>query len=126
LAEYLHRELTGAIIEDAIRLHRELGPGVLESAYEACLAHLLIKRGLRVDQQKPMPVRFDGVALDVGYRADLIVEGVVLVELKAVQQMEAIFEAQMLTYLKLSGIRVGLLINFHEMRLRDGVKRLVI
>lgn len=126
MVEDRHRELAGAVIKDAIRFHREVGPGLLESAHEAYLVCPLIKRELPVARRKAMPIQFDGVTLDVGLRADPIVARKVLVELKAVQQMEPIFDAQVLTYRKLSGLSVGLLINFHGLRLRDGVKRLVI
>jgi GxxExxY protein len=126
VVEYLHADLTGLIIHEAIQVHRALGPGLLESVYETCLVHLLTKRGVAVERQAPIPVQFDGMALEAGFRADLIVDGKVLVELKATKDFEPIFEAQVLTYLKLSGLKVGLLINFHSLRLRDGVKRYVI
>lgn len=126
MVELLHREISGAVIEDTIRVHKQLGPGLLESAYETCLAYLLNERGLAVQRQKPIPIAFEGVSLDGGFRADLIVDGKVLVELKAVESLEPIFEAQLMTYLRMSGIRVGLLLNFNVLRLRDGMKRIVI
>jgi GxxExxY protein len=107
-------------------VHRELGPGLLESAYEACLAFELESRGLRVERQRSLPVVYRGVRVDCGYRMDLIVEEQVIVELKAVDRLLPIHEAQMLSYLKLSGLRVGLLINFHSLLLKDGVRRLVL
>jgi GxxExxY protein len=116
---------SGQVVDAAIRVHSALGPGLLESAYEACLAYELRKRGQRVRTQIAMPIVYDGVRIELGYRADLIVDGVVLVELKTVAKLIPIHEAQLLSYLKLSGIRLGLLINFHEHRLKDGIKRLV-
>lgn len=123
MAELLHEELTQGIINAAIEVHRELGPGLLESAYEACLAHLLTDRGFRIERQKPIPLLFQGVRLECGYRADLIVEEKVLVELKTVERLEPVHQAQVLSHLKLAHLRVGLLINFHVYRLRDGIKR---
>jgi GxxExxY protein len=116
-------EVTRAVIGGAIEVHRALGPALLESAYEACLEHELLERGLRCERQKPLPVAYRGVRLDCGYRIDLLVEELVLVELKAVSRVLAIHQAQMMTYLKLSGIRVGLLLNFHVLRMRDGIHR---
>ena len=118
-------EVTGQVVDAAMRVHTALGPGLLESAYEACLLHELRKRKLHVQSQVPMPVRYDGIAIDVGYRLDLIVEGAVIVELKAVEKMTPVHEAQLLSYLKLSGHCVGLLINFHVPHLKDGIKRMV-
>ncbi|MCZ7680665.1 MAG: GxxExxY protein [Sandaracinaceae bacterium] len=118
-------EVTRAVIGGAIEVHRALGPGLLESAYEACLEHELLQRGLRCARQKPLPVVYHGVRLDCGYRIDLLVEDVVLVELKAVSRILAIHQAQMMTYLKLSGLHIGLLLNFHVLRMRDGFHRYV-
>jgi GxxExxY protein len=118
-------EVTEAVIGAAIAVHRALGPGLLESTYEACLVHELSKRGFSVERQKALPVVYDGVHLDCGYRIDLLVEGRIIVELKAVEQLLPIHQAQMLSYLKLSDLRVGLLINFNVMVLKDGVKRVV-
>jgi GxxExxY protein len=98
---------------------------LLESAYEACLAYELRKRGLRVRRQVAMPIVYDGVTMELAYRADLLVDGVVLVELKTVAKLIPIHEAQLLSYLKLSGLRLGLLINFHELQLKNGIKRLM-
>ena len=108
-----------------MKVHSKLGPGLLESAYEACLAHELSKAGLRFERQKPMPLIYDDVKLDVGYRLDLVVENLVVVDLKAVEALAPIFTAQMLTYLKLSGCKLGLIINFNVEHLRDGIKRVV-
>jgi len=118
-------EITEAVIGAAIAVHRELGPGLLESAYEACLAYELTERGLNVERQKGLPVIYRGVLLDCGYRIDLLVEGQVVVELKTVERVEPIHEAQLLSYLKLSGCKVGLLINFNVKVLKNGIKRLV-
>ena len=117
--------ITEIIIGAAMAVHRELGPGLLESAYEACLAYELPERGLSVERQKALPVRYRGVNVDCGYRIDLLVEGKVIVELKAVERLEAIHKAQLLSYLKLSGCKVGLLINFNVKILKDGIRRLV-
>jgi len=116
---------TGQVVDGAIRVHSALGPGLLESAYEACLAHELRKRGLGVRTQVPLPIVYDGVRIDLGYRIDLLVDDAVVVELKAVTRLHPIHEAQLLSYLKLSGHRVGLLINFHSLHLRDGIRRMV-
>ncbi len=118
-------ELTGAIISAAMRVHSILGPGLLESAYEACLLHELNKQGLRTAAQVPVPVAYDGIKLEAGYRIDLLVENTVIVELKAVDELAPIHKAQLLSYLKLSGKKVGLLINFNVVHLRDGIKRIV-
>jgi GxxExxY protein len=117
--------ITEAIIGDAIAIHREMGPGLLESTYEACLAALLARRGLKTERQAAMPVLFQGERLDCAYRLDLLVEGIVVVELKTVAKLEPVHFAQMMTYLKLSGCEVGLLINFNVTRLVDGVRRVV-
>jgi len=118
-------EISGQIVNAAMKVHTALGPGLLGGAYEACLAHELRKRGLRVRTQVVLPIVYDGVRLDAGYRVDLLVEEVVIVELKAVVRVLPIHEAQMLSYLRLSGCKVGLLINFHVRQLRHGITRLV-
>ena len=118
--------VTEAIIGAAIAVHRELGPGLLESAYEACLAFELSDRRLKVERQLPLPIVYRGQRLDCGYRLDLFVEGMVIVELKAVDQITPLHEAQLLSYLKLSGGTVGLLINFNVRQLTQGLKRLVL
>jgi GxxExxY protein len=117
--------ITQAIIGAAIQVHRVLGPGLLESAYEACLAFELKKRGLSVEQQKPLPLIYEQVKLDCGYRIDLLVEGVVVVEVKSIDAPAPIHEAQVMSYLKLSGCNVALLINFNVPLLKDGIRRFV-
>jgi GxxExxY protein len=121
----IHQEVTGPIIESAMKVHTALGPGLLESAYEACLAYELRKRGVSVETQVPLPVLYEDVRLDVGYRIDLIVAGVVIVELKSVEAIAPIHKAQLISYLKLSGRKVGLLLNFNVVHLRDGITRMV-
>ena len=118
-------QVSGAIVTSAMRVHSLLGPGLLESAYDACLAHELLKRGFRVDTQVGLPVVYDGQELDLGYRIDLLVENLVIVEVKCVEAIHPVHEAQLLSYLRLSGKSVGLLINFHVARLKDGIKRMV-
>ena len=118
-------EVSGQIVDAAMKVHSALGPGLLESAYEGCLAHELRKRGLKVAVQVALPVVYEGVNIDVGYRIDLLVEDLVIVELKSVDKLAPIHEAQLLTYLKLSGKRLGLLMNFNVVHLKDGIKRMV-
>jgi GxxExxY protein len=118
-------QITEAVIGAGIAVHRELGPGLLESTYETCLAYELVERGLKVERQKALPVRYRGIQLDCGYRIDLFVENRVIVELKVVERLEPIHEAQLLSYLKLSGSAVGLLMNFNVTELRRGIRRLV-
>jgi GxxExxY protein len=117
--------LTERVIGAAIRVHRELGPGLLESAYQACLVHEMNDGGLHVARQVPLPVIYKGTKLDCGYRVDLMVEQSVIVELKAVERLDSIHIAQVLTYLRLSGCQVGLLFNFNVRLLRDGLRRIV-
>jgi GxxExxY protein len=117
--------ITGAVISAAMKVHSQLGPGLLESAYEACLAHELRKHGLEVAQQAALPVVYDGERIELGYRIDLIVEGLVVVEIKCVEAVNPVHEAQLLSYIRLSSRNVGLLINFHVAHLRDGIKRMV-
>ena len=117
--------VTRRIIGAAIEVHRHLGPGLLESAYEACLAFELVKLGFKVEQQKPLPLKYKEVQLDCGYRHDLVVEEAVIVEVKAVDQLAPIHDAQLLSYLRISGKSVGLLINFNVRILKNGLKRLV-
>ena|ERR1700719_1550701 len=128
-----HREIenekdprTGAIIGAAIEVHREVGPGLLESAYEECLCHELHLRGLSFERQVPLPISYKGLNLECGYKIDLIVEQTVVVELKAIEKILPIHEAQLLTYLKISGKRVGLLINFNSSLLTQGIIRRVL
>lgn len=116
-------DITGHIIDCAMRVHTRLGPGLLESSYEACLAYELTQRGLRVRTQVQQPIIYDTVKIDVGYRLDLLVEETVIVELKAVEHILPVHKAQLITYLKLSDKRVGLLINFNVVRLKDGIER---
>jgi len=123
-AEEINR-LTEIIIGAAIEVHRNLGPGLLESAYEACLEFELKGRGLKVERQAELPLRYKEVYLDCGYRLDLLVNGVVIVEVKAINEIAPIHHAQVTSYLKLSGCRVGLLINFNILLLKDGIKRIV-
>lgn len=118
-------ELTQAIIGAAIRVHKALGPGLLESAYRVCLAYELEKLGLQVVQEKPIPVVYDGVKLECGFPADLLVAGQVIVECKAKEQVHPIDKAQLLSHLRLTNLQVGLLINFHEIVLKDGLQRIV-
>ncbi|HAN99395.1 MAG TPA: GxxExxY protein [Planctomycetaceae bacterium] len=118
-------EISHTVIGAAIDVHRQLGPGLLESAYQVCVAHELRKRGLRFVSEQPIPVVYDGVKLDCGFRADLIVERQVIVELKAKSAIHPVDVAQVLSYLRLTRIRLGLLINFHESRLVDGIRRVV-
>jgi GxxExxY protein len=115
--------VTKEIIGKAIAIHRVLGPGLLESVYEYFLAHELRKAGLHVEQQKSIPVKYGGESVDLGFRPDLIVNGEVIVEIKTVQKLAPIHDAQLLSYLKLAEIERGLLINFHALRLADGIKR---
>jgi GxxExxY protein len=118
-------DVTRAIITAVMKVHSALGPGLLESAYQACLIHELHKHGLKVAAEVALPVTYDGVAIDLAYRMDLVVEDQVVVELKAAEAILPIHEAQLLSYLKLNGKPVGLLINFHAIHLRDGIRRMV-
>ena len=119
-------DLTRQIIGAAMEVHRVLGPGLLESAYQTCLAWELRERGLAFEAQVALPVVYKGVALDCGYRLDLVVQGKVIIELKAVEAILPVHEAQLLTYLRLSGRKVGLLINFNVPLLKDGITRRVL
>lgn len=117
--------ITGQIVDAAMRVHSHLGPGLLESAYEACLAHELQSRALQLDRQLTLPIEYRGLKIDAGYRIDLLVEDLVVVELKAVDAVHPIHRAQLLSYLRLSRRPLGLLINFHSRHLRDGIQRFV-
>ncbi len=119
-------EITEAVIAAAIEVHRTLGPGLLESAYLVCMRRELQLRGVPFEHEKLLPVTYKGVDLDCGYRLDLLVAGKVVVELKSVEALDPVHEAQLLTYLKLGGWKVGLLINFNVPRLKDGIKRRVL
>jgi GxxExxY protein len=123
--EYLHADLSRTIIGSAIEVHRQLGPGLLESVYGACLQDELAQRGIPYAREVPIQIRYKGRVLQTGYRADLIVDDKVLLELKAVEEVQPIHEAQLLTYLRLSRLRVGLLINFNVRVLKDGIRRRV-
>ena len=116
---------SGQVVDAAMKVHSALGPGLLEAAYESCLEHELRKRGCSVARQVLIPLEYENVRLDAGYVADLIVNDRVIVELKAVAKLLPIHAAQLISYLRLGGFRVGLLINFHEPRLKDGLKRYV-
>ena len=119
-------DITHAIIGAAIEVHKHLGPGLLESAYEECLLHELRIRNMRVERQKGLPVVYKEVKLDCGYRLDLLVEGKIILELKSVEGLAPIHEAIILTYLRLSGHKIGLLINFNVTVLKDGVRRFIV
>lgn len=117
--------ISGVIVDAAMKVHSHLGPGLLESVYEACLLYELGKRGFVVENQLALPVEYAGMRLDVGYRIDLLIERSVIVELKAVEKIQPIHKAQLLSYLRLSDKKLGLLINFNVVHLRDGIKRVV-
>jgi len=119
-------ELSSRVIGCALEVHRELGPGLLEAAYEQCLAHELKLNGIRFELQHPLPVEYKGVRLDCGYRVDVLVEDKLIIELKSVEQIKSIHEAQLLTYMRLAGVGIGLLINFNVMKLKNGIKRFVL
>jgi GxxExxY protein len=118
--------LSKVIIGAAIQVHRELGPGLLESAYEECLAYELSSQYVPFERQQAIPVLYKGIQLDCGFRVDLLVGGLVIVELKAVDELAPIHDAQVLTYLKLTGCKLGLLLNFNALRMRNGIRRLVL
>jgi len=118
--------LSHEIIGAAIEVHRHLGPGLLESAYEECLAYEFAQCGLPFERQKPLPVQYKGVRLDCGFRLDFLVGKLVVVEVKAVEALAPVHSAQVLTYLRLAGCKLGLLLNFNEWRMGDGIKRLVL
>ena len=113
------------IVDTAIRVHTRLGPGMLESAYEACVEYELNKRSLAVKKQVPMPLRYDDLSIDVGYRLDILVEDAVAIELKSVQQLLPVHKAQLLSYLRAGDYRLGFLLNFQTVHMRDGIKRVV-
>ena len=122
----LYQELTEKIIGCAIEVHKVLGPGLLESAYEECLSYELMQNGFRIERQKAVPVIFKEVKFDCGYRIDVLVENKVLLELKSVEALAPIHEAQILTYMKFAEIKIGLLINFNVTKLKNGIKRFVL
>jgi len=123
---YPHQDLTEKIIGAAIEVHRALGPGLLESIYQTCLAHEMALRELRFEKEKPLPVEYKGIKREGGYRLDFVVEDKVVVELKAVDSIHDVHKAQLLTYLKLTGCKVGLLLNFNSAALKGGIERLVL
>ena len=119
------QDVSRAVITAAMKVHSALGPGLLESAYEACLAYELRKAGHKVECQLVLPVVYDGVTLDIGYRMDMLVDDVVVVEIKCVEGINEVHKAQVISYLKLSKKSLGLVINFHVVHLKDGIKRFV-
>ena len=118
-------DVTRQIIDAAIKVHTALGPGLLESAYEVCLTHELRQRGMKVQTQVVLPIQYNGLNLDAGYRIDLLVEDIVIVEFKAVEEMLPLYDAQILSYLRLRQLQVGLLINFNVVKLKEGLRRIV-
>ena len=124
--ELLHKELTGSILNCAYKVHSKLGPGLLESAYEECLHYELEQAGITSIKQKPMPLIYKEKKLDLGYRIDLLVESVIVLEIKAVESINPVHMAQLMTYMKLSECRIGFLINFNVVSLKEGIKRVII
>jgi GxxExxY protein len=118
-------ELSSSIIGACIQVHRELGPGLLESAYEECLCYELSRRNLHFTRQQPLPIQYKGISLDCAYQMDVVVENLIILELKSVEKLLPIHEAQLLTYLKLSGISLGLLLNFNVTTMKEGIRRIV-
>ena len=118
-------EISGKIIECAINTHKEQGPGMLEGAYEVCLMHELLRAGFKTESQVTLPIVYQGIRLDAGYRIDLLVEDSVIIELKAIEKLLPVHEAQLLSYLRMSDLRLGLLVNFNVRLLRDGIRRVV-
>jgi len=118
--------LSNLIIGGAIDVHTQLGPGLLENVYEECLAHELIARGVVFERQKILPVQYKGLHLECGFRLDLLVGGLVVVEIKAVDKLIPVHEAQLITYLKLTGCKLGLLLNFNVVRLKQGIRRIAL
>ena len=123
--ELTENEITEVIIGSAIKVHKQLGPGLLESAYEECLYYELKKTSLDIEKQKPLPLIYEGVKLECGYRADIVANNKVVIEIKSIEAFNDIHLAQMITYLKLAECKVGLLINFNVLKLKDGIKRVV-
>ena len=124
--EWQHSDLTGNIIGLAINVHRALGPGLLESAYEECLSHDLLEAGFEVRRQVGVPIEYKDVRLECGYRIDLLVENKVIVELKSIEALAPVHTAQILTYMRFAGVHIGLLMNFNTVSLRQGLKRFVL
>ncbi len=123
--EYRHSELTKTIIGCAINVHSQLGPGLLESAYKECLAYDLLNAGLEIQKERALPLIYNDVKLECGYRADIIVESKIIIEIKSVEFLNDIHLAQVLTYLKLSNAEIGLLMNFNVLRMKEGIRRLI-
>ena len=120
-------KVSGKILDSAFKIHKMFGPGLLESAYEQAMAFDLVKNhGLKVEMQKTLPIMFEECKIDAGYRIDMLVDDSVIVELKAVEKLAPLHEAQLMTYLRLSGIRLGLLLNFNTKMMKDGIKRIVV
>ena len=119
-------KITEQILKYAFRVHTELGPGLLESSYKECLYYELNKNELYTEKEKPLPLIYQEIKLDIGYRVDLLVEGKIIVEVKAIEALADIHTAQVLTYLKLSNCKIGLLLNFHTTHLKNGIKRLIL
>jgi GxxExxY protein len=117
--------LTGEVIGAAIEVHKHLGPGLLESAYEECLCHELSLRKITYERQKPLPINYKQVKLDISYRLDVVVEGKIILELKSCEKIEDIYKAQLLTYLRLSGLKLGLILNFNVPIMKEGIVRVV-
>ena len=126
MEKYICEELTESIISAAIEVHKSLGPGLLESAYEQCLCHELYLRGIKFQRQRPLPLEYKGIKLDCSYRLDILVEGQIVIELKTIEKILPVHQAQLLTYLKLLPAKVGLILNFREARLKDGICRMVL
>jgi GxxExxY protein len=124
--ELLYKDLTGKIVDCAIKVHRQLGPGLLESAYEECLHQELSECGISSIKQVPMPLVYNGKKLELGYRLDLFVEEKVIIEVKSVECLNPVHTAQLMTYLKLSGCKIGLLINFNVAFLKEGIRRIIV
>ena len=118
-------EIAKIVVDAAFQIHKGMGPGLLESVYEIVLAHVLKKRGLKVERQVPIPIEYDGLKFQEGYRADIVVEGKIIVELKSVENIQPVYKKQLLTYLRLADKRLGLLINFGSELIRDGISRVV-
>jgi GxxExxY protein len=119
-------EVSREAVDAGLKVHRALGPGLLESAYEHCLVHELVKRGLVVARQVPLSISYDGMTIDAGYRVDLLVQDLLIIEIKAVDALTRVHHAQLLTYLKLSGRRLGLLMNFNVALFKDGIRRVAL
>lgn len=118
-------EISKILVDCCFKVHTELGPGLLESVYEEVLSYEIIKRGLNIERQKGIPVVYDNIKMELGFRADLIVENKVIIELKSIEAIAPVHTKQLLTYLKLTGIKLGLLVNFNEALIKDGIKRIV-